>query len=694
MARIQRTLAPLALALTALGCAGKPPPPPKVVEAPAPPPIVPKQVSLAEVGLDAAALDRAVDPCDDFYEFACGTWMKNTPIPADRSRWTRSFSEIDKQNDETLKEILEEAAKAQNGPDELRQKLGTFYAACMDEPGIEKAGTKPIEPLLKSIKAVKDLKTLQAALLEIQKVRISVPFHGDAEQDMKDATKYIFGISQAGLGLPDRDYYLSDDAKKVEARAAYQGHVERMLVLLGYKAPAAKDGAKAVIALETELASVSKSRVEMRDPDALYNKIDRAGVMKAAPDFPWDKYFSELGRPELKDINVTGEAFLVGMNKLFKAQKPAAWQAYLTYHVGRSLADVLPKAFADERFKLLQALTGQQELEVRWKRCVGATDDALGELLAQPYIEKRFGGDSKKATEGMVAEITAAFGAGLEKLDWMDEPTREKARAKLEKFANQIGYPSKWKAYEWAVGPSYASNVLLSRNYEFVRDLTKIGAPVDREEWGMTPPTVNAYYDAQMNKMVFPAGILQPPFYSPAASDAVNMGAMGMVVGHELTHGFDDEGSKFAGDGNLSKWWAEGTREKFEAKTQCLVDQYASYEPLPGVKLNGKLTLGENIADNGGVKLAFEAYRKMRKDAKEPLVADGFTEDQQFFLAVGQAWCTNAKDDVQRMMATVDPHSPPRFRVNGSLSNLPAFAEAFQCKPGSKMRPQNVCAVW
>ncbi len=650
-----------------------------------------KNVSLAEVGLDAAAMDRSQSPCEDFYAFACGTWLKNTPIPADRGQWTRSFSEIDKQNDETLKAILEGAASASEPG---LKKLGAYYAACMDESAIEKGGLLPLKKQLDVIRAVKSEESLRAALLELQKVDVTVPLHTGVEQDMKDATRMIFAIDQGGLGLPDRDYYLKDDAKSTALRETYTAHLERMLALLGEKTADAKQGAQAILRLETELAKVSKSRVERRDPNSLYNKVDRETLRKLAGSFPWDKMFAALGKEDVQEINVTSLPFIEGVGALIRTQKAETWRPYLSYHLARSMANALPKAFADEAFTLTKALSGQKELEVRWKRCVASTDHALGELLAQPFLERRFGPSSKAATEQMVGEIRKAFGAGLQKLDWMDEATRVRAEEKMNGMAFLIGYPSKWKSYDWPVGGSYAANVLASRQAEIQREMAKLGRPVDRDEWYMTPPTVNAYYDPQKNQMVFPAGILQPPFYDPAASVAVNMGGMGMVVGHELTHGFDDEGSQYAADGNLHSWWEPATRERFEARTQCIGDQYAAYEPVPGVKLNGKLTMGENIADNGGVKFAFEAYRSMRKDAPERLVADGFNEDQQFFLAVAQAWCTNSTEEIQRMRAATDPHSPPRFRVNGALSNQPEFWKAFSCEPGSTMRPRNACAVW
>jgi len=656
-----------------------------------------KRVSLTDVGLDGKAFDTSVKPCDDFYKFACGSWLQSTPVPSDRSSWTRSFSEIDKQNENDLRAILEGMKPPAKGRDKrtaIARKLGDFYASCMDESAIEAAGTTPIQPLLTTVAGVQDLASLQAALVTLAQSGISAPIRFGSEQNPKQATQVILGVDQGGLGLPDRDYYLKDDAKSVELRGKYQAHVERMLVLAGRSAEAAQADAARVLALETALAKVSKSRVERRDPEAMYNKIDRPGLLQHAPNYPWRQLFGALGKAELVDVDVSSVPFLEGMDAQLRETPPEAWRAYLTFKVVAGTAHLLGKAFVDESFALGKALTGQKELPLRWKRCIDATDGALGELLAQPYVARRFAGSSKKATESMVAEISRAFAAGLARLEWMDEPTRAKAHEKLKAFAFHIGYPVRWKSYDWTVTGSYAANALASRRFELARDLAKIGMPVDRQEWEMTPPTVNAYYNPPKNEMVFPAGILQPPFYNPKASLAVNMGGMGMVVGHELTHGFDDEGSKFAADGNLQSWWAPETREKFESRTQCLVDQYGSYEPLPGVRLNGKLTLGENIADLGGVKLAFEAYRAMRQSAPERLVADGYSEDQQFFLAVAQAWCTNTLEERARMLANVDPHSPPRFRVNGSLSNQPAFWEAFQCAEGTPMHPANACTVW
>ncbi len=670
------------------------------------------ETTLASAGLDGAALDRGVDPCTDFYQFACGGWLQKTEIPSDKSRWMRSFNEIHKSNEEELRRILDESTKG-TAKDPASKKIGAFHKACMDEAGIEKAGVAPLEPLLELVKKVRDPKTLSAAVTELHKHSIWPIFDVDDAQDFKDATKVIAMLDQNGLGLPDRDYYetgdqdldkkkpaeLSDDdkaqiEKSKKIRDQYVAHVERMMKLAGLPEWQAKIAASDVMKVETALAKISRTRVERRDPHKLYNKIDREGVEKAAPHFAWSRYFEGLGIGSIRDINVTNVAYFEGIDGLMGSFKPLQWQYYLSWHVVRAMAPSLSKAFVDEAFAMKKVLTGQPEQRPRWKRCVEAADDALGELVAQPYISTKFAGESKAAAEKMVKEIGNAFSVEVRKLDWMDKETQDRAIAKLTAMEYLIGYPEKWKSYDWEVDPAYATNVLRSRAFELQRALKKIGKPVDRKEWFMSPPTVNAYYHPLMNHMVFPAGILQPPFYSVKAAIPVNLGAMGMVVGHEITHGFDDQGSKFDKDGNLKDWWGDAVRPKFDAKTKCVDDLYSSFEPLPGLKVNGKLTLGENIADLGGIKLAFAAYRAMQKDAPEVAVAEGFTEDQQFFLGTAQAWCGKYRDEALTMRVKTDPHSPPQYRVNGPLSNLTEFAEAFSCAEGTPMSPKNKCDVW
>ena len=662
---------------------------------------------MASVGLDAAALDRTVDPCEDFYQFACGGWIKSAEIPAEKPMWVRSFSEISKRNREDLKAILEQARTVANtvdpsGLDQVEpsrvdpvaQKLGKFYGACMDEAAIEKAGLTPIRPLLRAASKIRRSSDVAAATLVFHQHGVWPLFDIAGGQDYSDATQVIAFIDQNGLGLPDRDFYLQDTDDKKKIRKEYRAHVARMMQLAGRSKRLAARAAKDVMTIETALAKIAMSRVDRRDPKKLHNLINRPGVVKAAGRFKWKAYFAGIGQPDIETINVTSPAYLEGINKLLGTIRPSQWRSYFTWHALHRTADTLPKAFVDEHFKLTQLLRGIEKQEPRWRRCVIATDSYLGELLAQTYVKKRFAGESKTAAERYVSEIATALRGRFKKLGWMDDATRTASDEKLKTLEYLIGFPDKWKTYDFEVTDSYASNVLAGRAWQVNDRLSQIGQPVDRGRWEMTPPTVNAYYHPRKNHMVFPAGILQPPFYSVDAHVPVNLGGMGMVVGHELTHGFDDEGSQYDPYGNLKAWWPADVRKKFEEQTKCVENQYAAYEPLPGVKLNGKLTLGENIADLGGLTLAFRAFQAIRADAKVVKVAEGFTEAQQFFLGNAQAWCSKIREPFARMLATTDPHSPPRFRVNGPMTNIPAFAEAFQCKKGSKMNPDNQCLVW
>ncbi len=696
-------------ALVAASCSGantevtpgpsSPPPDQSVVASASstPPPSTPPKpgepTTLAAVGLSAEALDKTVDPCNDFYQFACGGWIKATEIPSDKARWTRSFSEIDKRNEEDLKKILEadipkKAEKSEDG------KLGSFYAACMDTAAIEKAGTKPVKPLLDAVRSVHDEKSLEPVLAKLHQHAIWSIFDVENSQDAKDATKMIAVLDQNGLGLPDRDYYLSSTPEKQALRAKYVDHVAAMLKLGGMTDKAAAAAAQDVLAFETKLATIQKPRDERRDPVTMYNKVDRDGLKKQAPGFDWDAYFKDIGFPAVTEISITSPKYFAGIDDILKASKPSEVQNYLTWQILHHSAGILTKAFEDENFKLAQVLTGAKTIRDRWKRCVDATDSALGELLAKPFVALRFGGESKAAAEGLVQQIAKSFDGRVGELDWMDQATRDKAREKLKAMAYLIGYPAKWKVYDFPIGASYGENALGGAGWHFRDDIGKIGKPVDRGEWQMTPPTVNAYYDPQLNHMVFPAGILQPPFFDAKSSIPVNLGAMGMVVGHELTHGFDDEGSQYDLNGNLANWWTPSVGGTFKDKGQCVADQYSGYEVLPGVRLNGKLTLGENIADVGGMKLAFRAYRALRASSPTQQIADGYTEDQQFFIATGQIWCSKVRDEEATRLATVDPHSAPRFRVDGPMSQLPEFAEAFKCQAGAKMVSPKRCSVW
>jgi putative endopeptidase len=641
------------------------------------------------VGLSETALDRSADPCQDFYQFACGGWLANTEIPSDRSRWVRSFNVIAESNEAFLRQVLDQAAQGSDDP--TRQRLGRFYGACMDEASVERQGLAPIEPLLRRARTLKTWKDVWSLTADLHGHGIWVFWDFSAAQDFKDATQVIGYLDHAGLGLPERGYYFDDD--KQDIRDAYVAHIERMLVLAGYRSRQARVAVRRIMRQETRLAEVSLARVDRRDPYNLYHRIDRAGVEATVSKFPWDDYFATLGQGELQAINVTHVPFFERVQEVFEDSRPSRLRDYFAWHVLRSTAETLPKAFDDEAFSFRQVLTGVPEQLPRWKRCVAATDGALGELLAQPFVEARFAGDSKTAAESYVRAISEAFRANLSELEWMDDASRRRAETKLDRLAFLIGYPPKWKQYDFEITDAYATNQLQARRWRIRDDLAQIGRPVDRDRWYMTPPTVNAYYSGLKNQMVFPAGILQPPFYSVDAAVAVNLGAMGFVVGHELTHGFDDQGSKFDAYGNLQPWWSEDIKQAFESRTQCVKDQYASYEPVPGIRINGQLTLGENIADLGGLKLAFSAYRALRADAVAQ-VASGFTEDQQFFLASAQIWCAKTREEEAKLRLQTDPHSPPRYRVNGPLSNLPQFAQAFSCAEGTPMHPTRTCEVW
>jgi putative endopeptidase len=652
-----------------------------------------ENTTLAAIGLDPGALDREADPCEDFYQFACGGWMTKAEILPDLPIAMRSFVDIELRNEEYLHDVLEQA-RTSAGSDPVLQKLGAYYGSCMDEAAIAKAGLKPLAPVFASIAKIKDAKTLSATVTVMQPLAMNPLFGFSPTEDFADATKMIGGVDQGGIGLPDRDYYLVDNDKHKDVRATYVEVATALLVEAGHKPDAAAKEAAEILALETEIAKVSLDKVTRREPKAVYNKIDRDGVKKAMPHFEWDAFLKAVGHDKLKDINVASPAFLAGVDALIVKTPPAVWRNHFTVRALTKAAPLLPQKIEDITFKLQQKLAGAKEQRARWKRCVSHTDEGLGELLGQLFVRDKFPGNSKTAAEQQVHAITAAMKANLDVLPWMDGTTKQRAYEKLTKMAYQIGYPGKWREYTFKVDPkAFGTNAFAARRFEHARKMAKIGKPVDREDWEFSPPTVNAFYNPLHNKMMFPAGILQTPFYKVDHSIAVNLGAMGMVVGHELTHGFDDQGAQFDALGNMTNWWQPETEKAFKQRTQCVVDQYAGYD-AGGVKLNGKLTLGENIADIGGVKLALAAYRQLRAPAPKTDVADGFTEDQQFFLSFGQAWCSKMRPEYEAMLVTIDPHSPPRWRVNGSVSATPDFAKAFRCKVGAKMRPANQCVVW
>jgi len=645
-------------------------------------------VSLAEVGLEAASLDKSADACADFFQYACGGWLETNPIPPDRARWAR-FSEIDDRNQAAVHAILEGAATDPKDP--VQTKLGDYFASCMDQAAIEQRGTDGVKPLLDYIQKVQDTKTLVAALTALHKHGVSAVWGDSAEADFADSTMAILFVDTGGLGLPDRDYYVDD--KFADARATYQAHLAAMLTLAGKKGVDAL--AKDVMALETRMAQLTKTGEERRDVPNMFNPTTVEGLAKLAPDVNWKAYYTQLGNPTPGKLAITTPKYFEALSTIFKSAKPATWQAYLTVRVLDTSAVALPKAFDDEVFKLTAALTGVTEQRERWKRCVDETSQAMPELLGQPYVAQYFPGESKDLATKLIAAIVDVMNQQLGTLDWMTDQTKAQARGKLGKIEALVGYPDTWRVYDFPVQRGdFAGNGLASAAFEVHRQIAKGGKPYDRDEWLMPPFIVNAYYNPNANNTALPAGILQPPFFGKDRSIAANLGGIGMVVGHELTHGFDDQGAQFDAQGNLKDWWQPEDKAKFQARGTCLADQYSTFEVLPGKHVNGKLTLGENIADLGGIKHAFLAYKKLRAGADKTYVADGLTEDQQFFVAVGQAWCSKDREAEAIRRLTVDVHAPPRWRVNGALRNLPEFASAFGCAANTAMAPAQTCTIW
>ena len=648
----------------------------------------------AQQGFDPQALDTKADPCNDFYQYACGSWLANNPIPSDQASWGR-FNQLHERNQKILRDILETSA-AKTTRTAVDQKIGDYFSTCMDEKAIEAKGTEPMKPYLEEITALKDKAGLTELIIKMHMRGVYPMFSVGSTQDLKDATEVTAYVDQGGIGLPERDYYFRDDAKSVELRKQYVAHVQKMFELMGVKPAEAATKAKMVMDVETALAKGSLDVTTRRDPEKTYHRMLVKDLAGLAPSIAWDEYLKSIGA-SVKDLNVAVPDFFKALDAQIKSVSLDDWKTYLTWHLVHASAPMLPSAFVNENFEFYgKGLTGSKELRPRWKRCVTYTDSDLGEALGQKYVEMTFGQQGKERMMAMVAALEKALQTDIEKLDWMTPATKKKALEKLHAIANKIGYPEKWRDYTAldikkgdAIGNSFRSNT-----FEFKRQIAKIGKPVDKKEWYMTPPTVNAYYDPQNNNINFPAGILQPPFYDNGMDDPVNFGAIGSVIGHELTHGFDDEGAKFDPKGNLQDWWTEEDNKSFKERTGCVAKQYGEYQATPDVKLNGQLTLGENVADNGGLRIAYMALMNTLAD-KTMAKKDGFTPEQRFFLGWGQIWCANQTEKIARMYAQTDPHSAPRWRVNGSVSNMPEFQKAFSCKVGQPMvRSENACRVW
>jgi len=647
-------------------------------------------------GFDTANLDKSCKPCDDFFQFAMGGWMKNNPIPPEYPTWG-SFSVLADKNQQNLREILEAAEKSESPANSNEKKTGDFYASCMDTPAIEAAGIKPLDPLLQRVAQIKNVQDLQATAARLQSAGVGVLFRFTSNQDAKDSTQVIATAIQGGLGLPDRDYYLREDDKSKKMRNDYTQHVAKMLELLGDSAEKATTEAAAVLTIETSLAKASISNVDLRDPNKTYHRMKVADAQSLTPDFSWHAYLQAVGHAEVQEMNIAQPDFFKVLNAQITSVPLDDWKTYFRWHVVNSAALALPETFVNEDFDFRgRILTGAKQIQPRWKRCVQSTDRSLGEALGQVYVQKYFPPEAKAHALEMVHNLIAALRDDLKTLPWMGPETRAQATAKLDAFALKIGYPDKWRDYSALKieRAAYLQNLERSTEFEFDRRLNKIGKPVDRTEWGMTPPTVNAYNNSSMNEIVFPAGIMQPPFYDPKADDAVNYGGMGAVIGHEITHGFDDHGSQFDGQGNLKNWWSPDDLKNFKERAQCVSDQFDGYVVDTDLHENGKLVLGESIADLGGLTISYAAYEKSLEGKPRPPDKDGFTPEQRFFLGWEQVWGANTRLEYARLLANTNPHPLPRFRGNGPISNMAEFARAFGCKKGDTMVRAQVCKIW
>ena len=639
------------------------------------------------VGINIANIDPSVKPCEDFFHFASGNWLKNNPIPAAESRWG-SFNELADHNNATLRGILNEAvknsAKAPKGSN--AQKVGDYYASAMDSAAIDAAGLKYLQPHLNRIAAIKDLGEMQRFLADPKAQAGSVWYYSAVGQDEKISSQYAVQMGQGGLSLPDRDYYLKEDARSKAIRTAYDLSLVNTFKLLGDDEATAKANAAAVVRIETRLAKASKSRVDLRDPYANYNKMTLVAADAAYPNLALPLALKGNGLGAAKEIIVGQPDFLKEVNTMLKEEPIADQKQYLRFHLVSAVTSALPKAYGDEAFRFSQTLSGAKKQQPRWKRMLGATDRALGEAFGQLYVDKAFSPAAKTRAKQMIENLRVAYAERIKATDWMSAGTKAEALKKLNAFTVKIGYPDKWKDYS-ALSisrESYLNNLLAARVWANNEEVKHFGKPIDRSEWGMTPPTVNAYYNPPMNEIVFPAGILQPPFYDPKADDAVNYGGIGAVIGHEMTHGFDDQGRQYNSQGNLKDWWTKEDADKFNAKADMVGKQYDAFMPLDSVHVNGKLTMGENLADLGGLTIAYQAFQKTPQ-AKAHQKIDGYSPEQRFFLGWAQIWRTNARPEYLRQQVQTDPHSPAQFRTNGPLMNMPEFYQAFSCQDGNKM---------
>jgi putative endopeptidase len=644
-------------------------------------------------------IDKTADPCTDFYQHACGNWLKNAKIPADQPEWA-SFVEVEERNEVILRQILERAANGGASRNPIDQKIGDYYGACMDEKAVEAKGLAPLKPELDRIAAVKDKTGLIDAIGRVHVIGPNPLFNFYSSPDLHNADMVIAYIDQGGLTLPDRNYYIKDDdAKMVEMRKHLTEYATTVFSLTGQPAQQAAESAQTVLRIETALAKASMDRTLRRDPKNRDHKMTRDAAIALAPNFYLKNYFTDLNTPSFSEMNVANPEFFKQVNNVLESESLDALKTYVQWHLVSGSAPWLSRPFVDANFKFRQALTGQAEIRARWKRCVDATDGALGEALGQRFVEETFGAEGKQRMLKMVDALEKALDQDIQTLPWMTEDTKKQAKIKLQAIRNKIGYPDVWRDYSKLniVAGDLMGNFLRANEFESRRQIAKISKPLDRLEWSMTPPTVNAYYSPPRNEVVFPAGILQPPFFDKKLDDNVNFGSVGAVIGHELTHGFDDQGRKFDRQGNLRDWWTEQDGKEFEQRASCVADEYSNFVAIDELKLNGKLTLGENTADNGGARIALMALMNTiaaDQTGKAAEKIDGYTPEQRFFLGFGRVWCEKRRPEFSRMLVTVDQHSPGRYRTNGVVQNMPEFQKAWGCKAGQTMVKENMCRVW
>jgi putative endopeptidase len=647
--------------------------------------------------LDVGAMDSGTAACTDFYQYANGGWLTAHPIPSDRPRWG-TFDELFQRNQNDLREILERlAADRSSAEGSEERKLGDFYASCMDEAAIETKGLSPIEPELARIEAVRNAAGLRAEIGRLQSQGVGVVFAFGSEEDRKNSSQVIAAALQGGLGLPDRDYYLKKDAKSVELRKKYLTHVAKMLELAGAKPAKAAADAKAIAALETQLAQASMDNVEIRDPDKTHHPMSLDAFSKTNPGLEWAAFFRDQNLPADVSINVWQPDFFRAADKLLKSVPLATWKAYLRWHLLNAAAYALPKRFVDENFAFNGTiLSGTPQIQPRWKRCVNATDGAMGMALGKLYVKEHFPPEAKRRADELVQNLLAALKDDIKTLSWMSEPTKQAALKKVEAFGTKIGYPDKWRDYSTlqVSRASYAGNAIAGTAFEVRRDFNKIGKPVDKSDWGMTPPEVNAYNNSAKNEIVFPAGILQPPFFYPDGDDAINYGAIGAVIGHEIIHGFDNSGRKFDAQGNQVDWWTAEDAKKFDEGASCIIKQFDGFVVDADVHEKGALVQGESIADLGGMTIAYRAYKKSLEGKPAPASIDGLTGDQRFFVANGRIWAANHRPEFAQLMAKTNEHPLGKFRSIGSVSNMPEFAQVFGCEAGSPMVHEPRCQIW